>query len=219
MDKAKNWLIALLLWAGTCLFVAADMPQASQSSTDLPKQVASQQGANAPMEYVLSAKDVVMIRVLDKPELETRAIISEDGRVQVPLIGMVTLGGKSAEQATTLIREALAKDYLVNPQVMLSVIASDRELSAQQGFTVLGQVNRPGLYPIPLNKPINLLNAIAIAGGYTRMAAPSKVTVSRKVGGEMKTFKLDADAMAKDSGAKPFVIQADYTIMVGERLL
>ena len=216
MGKIKDWMPALLMWAGTCLLGAAD---SAPAPADLPKKVGSTIGANAPMEYVLSPRDVVLIRVLDENELETRAIISQDGRIQVPLAGMMSIGGKRVDEAITLIREALAKDYLVNPQVMLSVVESDKQVAAQQGFTVLGQVNRPSIYPLPLDKPINLLNAIAMAGGYTRMAAPWKITVTRKVEGQLKTFKLDAEAMGKDAKVPPFMIQADDTIIVEERLL
>ena len=213
--RLASWGAALLL----LMSVLQGRTAEASAAPELPRKVNSQVGAAAPMEYVLAPKDVVMLRVLDEPELETRAIISEDGRVFVPLMGVVQLGGKTVEQATTSVREALGKDYLVNPQVILSVIESDKQQAAQMGFTVLGQVNRPGLYPLPLDKPINLLGAIAIAGGYTRMAAPSKVTVSRKVSGQVKIFKVDAEAIAKDSTAKSFDIQADDTIIVGERLL
>lgn len=236
MEHLKKWLLALLVGVSTCWLTAADLSTAPASAnasksggfagaggalgaTDLPAQVASREGANAPMEYILMPKDVVLIRVYDEADLETRAIISSDGRVTVPLMGEVALGGKTVEQAVKQIREGLGKDYLVNPQVTLSVLESVQQTGAQQGFTVLGQVNRPGLYPIPLNKPIDLLNAIALAGGYNQRAKASNVTVSRKVDGVKKTFKLDAEAMAKDPNTKPFIVQADDLIYVGEKIL
>lgn len=190
----------------------------AERAAELPAKIGNAYGAEAPNEYVLSAKDVIFVRVLNEGDLDTRAIVSEDGRIQMPLIGELKVGGKTAEQARQQIREALAKDYLVNPQVVVSVMESSKEQAAKQGFTVLGQVNRPGLYALPLEKPIDLLNAIAMAGGFTRTANPAKVVVRRLANGQTTTFKLDASAMAKESASQAFIIQADDTITVTEKI-
>ena len=72
---------------------------------------------------------------------------------------------------------------------------------------------------IPLNGSIGLrVYFVAMGGGYTRLALPSKVTVQRTVAGELKVFRLDAESMALDPTNKPFMILPGDTITVGERV-
>jgi len=117
------------------------------------------------------------------------------------------------EQATAKIRDMYDKDYLVNPKVTIQV-----DQLAVLRFTVLGQVQRPGSFEFPPNESLNLLEGLAMAGGYTRLAAPSKVTLQRNVNGELKVFHLDADAMARDKTNKPFQLLPDDTVTVEERV-
>jgi polysaccharide export outer membrane protein len=107
----------------------------------------------------------------------------------------------------------LAKDYLVNPQVSLSIVEF-----AKRRFTVLGEVQRPGAYDLPEDQSLNLLQAISMAGGYTRIAAPGKVTVQRQEGEKRLIFPLDAKAMSKDKNIKVFEILPEDTITVGESI-
>ena len=78
------------------------------------------------------------------------------------------------------------------------------------GNSILIKVNQIGTLT-------ETLQAIAMAGGYTRLGAPWKVTVQRTVDGQQKIFKLDADAMARDKDGKPFQILPEDTITVGQR--
>jgi protein involved in polysaccharide export with SLBB domain len=67
------------------------------------------------------------------------------------------------------------------------------------------------------DEPLNLLQAIATAGGYTRIGNPRKIIVERLVGDEKKIFKLNAESMAEDKKSKPFIVLPDDTISVGEK--
>jgi polysaccharide export outer membrane protein len=154
------------------------------------------------------------LKVYQEEDMTTQVRIGKDGSVTLPLLGSVVIGGKTVEEATSLITELLDKDYLVKPQVSLTIF----EYSKRR-FTILGQVQRPGTYEIPNEEEVTLLRAIAMAGGYTRIGAPWKITLQRIVDGEQKILKLDADAMSKDKRAKPFPIKADDTITVGEKLI
>ncbi|RPI92527.1 MAG: hypothetical protein EHM39_13540 [Chloroflexi bacterium] len=163
-------------------------------------------------EYVLRAGDVVQVKVYQEEDLTAVSRIGKDGTMTMPLLGSVAVVSNTVAQATTRIRELLAKDYLVNPQVTLNVTEF-----AKRRFTVLGQVQRPGTYDMPADEAVNLLQAVATAGGYTRIGNPRKITVQRRVGTENKVFKLDADAMAQDKKQKVFEILADDVIVVGEK--
>jgi polysaccharide export outer membrane protein len=162
--------------------------------------------------YVLVPNDVVAVKVFDEADLDTTARISEEGTISMPLIGAVSVRGKTAEQAAQTIRARLAERFLVNPQVTVMVIEATKRL-----FTVLGQVQRPGTYRFPDRSSLNLIQAIGMAGGYTRLADPSRVTLKRIVNRQEKVFKLDAKAMQRDEASKNFEIQPGDIIEVRER--
>jgi polysaccharide biosynthesis/export protein len=162
--------------------------------------------------YRLSPNDVIKMKVFQEDDLTTEARIGKDGTVTIPLVGVVTLGGKSVEEATGQLRDLFGKDYLVNPQVTLTVLEY-----AKRRFTVLGQVQKPGTYDIPSEESVTLLQAIAMAGGFTRLAVQGRVSVTRTLGGK-RTFSVDLKSAANDPGTKPFEILPDDTIMVGERV-
>lgn len=162
--------------------------------------------------YRLSPNDIVKIKVFQEDDLTTEMRLAKDGSGTFPLLGAINLGGKTVDEAAASIRELLGKDYLVNPQVTLTVV----EYSKRR-FTVLGQVQKPGSYDIPSEESVTILQAIAMAGGFTRLAVKSKVTITRTDGGK-KTFAVDVKSAANDPDTKPFEILPDDTIIVTERL-
>jgi polysaccharide export outer membrane protein len=155
---------------------------------------------------------VLRVKVFQEDDLTTELRLGKDGSATFPLLGVINLGGKTVEEAAASIRALLGKDYLVNPQVTLTVTEY-----AKRRFTVLGQVQKPGSYDIPSEESVTLLQAIAMAGGFSRLAVQSKVTVTRTVGGK-KTLTVDLKSAANDPGTKPFEILADDTIFVAERV-
>ena len=170
-------------------------------------------GPGSAPNYVLAPNDLLEIKVFQEAELDTTARISADGKLNLPLIGELLLGGKTVQQGTRLIRDRLEARFLVDPQVTIRVIEPAKRL-----FTVLGQVQRPGTYRFPDRETLNLIQAIGVAGGYSRLAAPSRVTVKRVTDGREAVFKLDAKRMASDSTTKAFEIAPGDVITIGERL-
>ena len=170
----------------------------------------------APVEetrtYRLSPNDVVRIKVFQEDDLTTEFRLAKDGTGTFPLLGGINLGGKTVDEAAAVVRDLLGKDYLVNPQVTLTVT----EYSKRR-FMVLGQVQKPGSFDIPSEESVTLLQAIAMAGGFTRLAVQSKLTITRTSGGK-KTISVDVKSAANDPGTKPFEILPDDTIIVSERV-
>ncbi len=166
-----------------------------------------------PQTYVLSPNDVVQVKIYQEDDLETKMRIGKDGTTSFPLIGVINLGGKTVAQAADLIRARLADGYLVNPQITVSVIEY-----AKRRFTVLGQVQKPGTYEIPNEESMTFLQAVAMAGGYTRLANRGSVTVTRMVGGKKTNFNLDLKSATSDLNTQPFEILPDDTITVAERI-
>lgn len=199
-------LLALALavaWVG-CSAPAADSPA-----------VAPDAGATGAMlvspEYVLRPGDVVQVKVYQEDDLASTSRVGSDGAISMPLLGSVKVASNTVSQATAAITALLAKDYLVNPQVTLNVSEF-----AKRRFTVLGQVQRPGTYEMPAQEAVNLLQAIAAAGGFTRIGNPRRITVQRTVGSENQKITLDSEAMSKKK-EQPFLIRPDDVITVGEK--
>jgi len=161
---------------------------------------------------LLAPNDAISVTVYQEDDLATKTIIDKNGMVMLPLLGQVKISGMTTGQATERIQELYNKDYLVNPRVNLIV-----EHFAERRFAVLGQVQHPGNFDFPQNESVNLLEAIAIAGGYTRLGAPSRVDLRRIENGSPKVFHLDADQMSKDSNKAPVEISPGDIITVGEK--
>ena len=162
--------------------------------------------------YRLGPNDVVQVKVYQEDDLLTSMRLGKDGTATFPLLGTLNLGGKTVEEAGAHIKELLGKDYLVNPQVTINVVEY-----AKRRFTVLGQVQKPGTFEIPNEEVVTLLQAIAMAGGFTRLANEGKIVITRTLGGK-KTIALDTKSASLDPASKPFEILPDDTITVRERV-
>jgi protein involved in polysaccharide export with SLBB domain len=207
-------LIVAIAWSLTPTARAqfADLPP-SPTSGPRPTADSGPVSVVSP-QYILRQGDVVQVKVYQEDDLTSISRIGKDGAITMPLLGSVKVVSNSLGQATIIIHDLLAKDYLVNPQVTLNVTEF-----AKRRFTVLGQVQRPGTYDMPADDSVSLLQAIATAGGYTRIANAHKITVQRSVGTENRLIRLDAEARASKIQEKPFEILPDDVILVGERWL
>lgn len=195
----RNILSSALVLAAAVLLVASPTPVHAQ-------QVDSS-------GYVLQTNDLVKITVYGEEDMTTETRISKSGFITFPLLGSVQLAGKTVESATAQIRAALDKDYIINPQVTLAVMEY-----AKQWVTVLGQVQKPGQVEIPAEGGLDLLGAIALAGGYTRIADPGNVTIRRKINGQDTVVRLNAKALASNKDAKQFYVKPGDTITIPESL-
>jgi len=163
--------------------------------------------------HLLAPSDVVEVKVYRQPDLETRTRLAADGTVTLPLLGSVKLSGLTVEEARGAVRDLLAKDYLVNPQVTVTIVEYAKSLC-----TILGEVQRPGAYEVPPEQSLNLLQAIAMAGGLTRLGAPGKVIVQRIEQGQKKVYRLDTNATGADDKGARFEILPGDMINVGEKV-
>ena len=164
-------------------------------------------------DYILAAADAVEMSVFHQPDLTTQARIANDGSVQFPLIGEVKIGGLTLRDAREVIRRKYNADYLVEPQVYLNVVGY-----AQRKFTILGQVNTPGTYVIPGGEHLGLMEAIGMAGGFTRIADKGSVAVKRTGHGADETFKVNTKKLTTQQG-KAFELQPGDVVTVGETWL
>jgi polysaccharide export outer membrane protein len=121
-------------------------------------------------EYRLVSGDIISISIWGHEELEVKElVIRPDGQISVPLAGEIRAAGLSTAQVTNSIVLALS-EYIKNPKAAVNVL----KFGTTRVY-VLGEVVKPGLYEI--EKRHNLLDAISIAGGYTKNAAKKKVCI------------------------------------------
>jgi polysaccharide export outer membrane protein len=196
----------VVLWS----LIAVNLQSAELAQTN---GVIKPAAGEVPSSRRLQPNDMLQVSVYQQLDLTANVTIDDRGMVMLPLLGSVKLGGLTLEQATALVHDLYDKDYLVDPQITIQV-----GQMAVMRFTLLGQVQRPGTYDFPPNEKLNLLDGIAMGSGYTRLAAPSKVTLQRTVNGVLKVFNLDAEAMASDRKNPPFQLQPGDMITVGERI-
>jgi protein involved in polysaccharide export with SLBB domain len=169
--------------------------------------------AQGDSNYRLAGDDLLDFRVFQEPELDAVIRVAGDGKAIFPLVGPVSIAGKTIGEATELLRQRYMAGYLVNPQITLTVRTYARKV-----FTILGQVQRPGSYAIEGSETVSLLDAIGMAGGYTRIANPRNVTVKRRAGGSETVTRVDAKKMARSSSDSTFRIQPGDVITVGESI-
>ena len=170
-------------------------------------------GVSAPAGYVLSPNDQIAVEVFGEEDLRTNARLNGEGNLSLPLLGSVRLAGLTLTQAAAKLTDMYGRDYLVNPRINVTLVGY-----AKRRFTMLGQVNRPGSYEMPEGSPggIDLLEAVALAGGYTRIAAPERISVRRQAGGSEQVLRVNAKKVAK--GGESFRVLPGDTITVGESI-
>jgi polysaccharide export outer membrane protein len=180
----------------------------SASPASSAPAIAPMVAVNAPTGYVLSPSDQVGVEVFGEDDLRASGRLNAEGNLSIPLLGSVHLAGLTLSQAASKLTELFGRDYLVNPRVNVMLMGY-----AKRRFTMLGQVNRPGSYEMPEDSPegIDLLEAIAMAGGYTRIAAPERISVRR----ENQILRVNAKRLARGSHEN-FTVQPGDTVTVGE---
>jgi len=137
--------------------------------------------ATAAAEYRLGSGDVVRINVYQNPDLTLETRVTEAGIVSYPLLGAIRLGGLSVTAAERLIADGLRTgNFVKQPQVTLVVL----QVRGNQA-SVLGQVNRPGRYPIEV-ADMRLSDLLAMAGGTASIGSDLVIVTGTRNGQPMR---------------------------------
>lgn len=133
-------------------------------------------------QYRLGPGDKVRVTVFGDDQLSGEFQVDANGAIAMPLIGDVDAGGRTTNELATAVTEKLSKDYLKNPKVSVEVID-------YRPFFILGEVRNPGSYPYV--NGMRVMNAIALAGGFTYRAREGRMKINRDIDGQLQ--ELDAD--------------------------
>jgi protein involved in polysaccharide export with SLBB domain len=160
--------------------------------------------------YRVSPGDVLAITVYagDQKHEDISTTISREGLITCPLIGDVHVAGLTTPEIASGLRDSLARDYYVDPQVLVSV----REYAGK--VYVMGEVRHPGV--IGLQERLTVLNACILAGGFTEFASPGRVRVTRIHDGTPRVIGIDL-ARVKRGKIADLVLEAGDRIDVPSR--
>lgn len=186
----KTFLAVLALWCLSCS--GAALAQTSK--------------------YKLQPTDVLIITVNGQPTLDTKTRVSSDGYITFPLLGKVSVGGLTVQDLEAHLKMLLEKDYLVSAQVVVFI-----EQYHPRQVSVIGEVNKPGKYDMPEEKDMTLLEAIAMAGGFTKNAYLKKIKIMRIKDGVKEIFAVDVrDITIHDMKEKDAVLEPEDVVIIPE---
>jgi protein involved in polysaccharide export with SLBB domain len=172
--------------AAVAAFVFACLAPASYARADDAPLARLDVAPSSLDNYELGAGDKLRVIVYGEDDLGGSFDVDGQGFVSLPLIGELNVAGLSVHQVEENIVEKLADGYVVDPRVNVQVLE-------YRPFYVIGEVNKPGEYPY-VNE-MNVLNAVALAGGYTVKAIEGGVYVRRYGNGD--EIYLPAESSSK----------------------
>lgn len=161
--------------------------------------------ADAPGEYKLAPGDVIFVRVFNQDQMSGRTRIRPDGRVTVPFVNDVPAAGRTTQELGKAL-EVLLRDFIKTPVVTVFL----EELAPAQ-LSVLGEVARPGVYP--LERGQGVLRALAAAGGLTEFAHKDRIFLVRAGTPGRIRFTLDGLSIPGTRSAR-FRLQNEDVVIV-----
>jgi polysaccharide export outer membrane protein len=184
-------------------------------------------------DYLVDPKLTLTVDEYATEFISVIGFVKSPGQIPMPVSGrldlasaMATAGGLAENADANNIQLVRASGTTSNFSMSsiegasgrIQLAAGDRIIVNQSAFvgkslTVLGQVGKPGPVAFPLNGRLDLVNAIALAGGLTELANPKKVTINRKGTVTVVDFKV-----ISQRGDRPLMLQPDDVITVAERL-
>jgi polysaccharide export outer membrane protein len=190
-------VLASLLTLGAC-GDGDDTPIVPDSSRSTLNLAAGKKFSSVASDYRLGPNDRTRIIVYGQPTLTGEYVLDGNGVLAFPLIGNVPASGLTPSELQHAIAAKLDPDYLRNPSVSV-------EVSSRRPFYVVGEVQKPGSYPFVTD--MNVLEAVATAGGQTYRANMGNFYVKRTVDG--RTVRIAAKQETK--------LQPGDTVEVRER--
>jgi polysaccharide export outer membrane protein len=176
-------------------------------AADLPKPAGP--ASNDQPEYRLGPEDVIEVFVYKEPDLSTTVTVRPDGRISLPLAGELEANGKPAAQLQEEIAERL-KRYISGPVVNVMV----KQINSLK-ISVLGEVRKPDVYRI--KNRVTVLDAIAMAGGFTDLARPNRVVVLRNTPSGQRRIKVNINQAVDDNITPPLFLEPADTVYVEGR--
>lgn len=156
-------------------------------------------------QYRIGPEDILHISVWGNQEMTRDMPVRPDGKISMPLIQDIQAEGLTAAELSDVLHQKL-NAFIKDPQVAVIVT----QVNAPKVF-VIGNVTRPG--PYPLRGDLSVLQALALAGGFTPFASPKDIKVLRNSTGGQKIFEVNYYDMIND-GEGNYMLKPGDTIVV-----
>jgi polysaccharide export outer membrane protein len=195
-------MLALALrWIAVTIFAASSAFAQSSARSD---------------SYVIAPGDRLSISVLEDPALNQTVLVRPDGFISLPLAGSVRAAGETPESLQAQLRRSFSRDFVEPPTVTVSLVALGDVIDETPRVYVLGQVAQPGV--LLLERPLDLLQALALAGGPGVFAAKSRIQLRRRgiEGDQVILFNYDNIERGATPVGAPLLLDGDV-IVVPER--
>ena len=173
---------------------------------------------NATAQQTLRPGDAISISVWQDPKLDRVVVIGPDGYIGFPLLGQIKVSGLTPTGVADLLKQRLQKNYTGDLDVTVALAAPNREAEDElkPRAYITGEVLRPG--PVLLKPPLDLMQALALAGGLSPFAARHRIQLHRKVRGVDSIFVFDYNAFESGRIATDNIsLQGGDIIIVPER--
>ena len=192
-----------------CLLIAITIGAGHLSAAEKKSKAKQTWSAKASgQDYQIGAGDVLEITTWKEPDFSREEVLVRlDGKLTFPLLNDVQAAGLTTLHLKVVIENGL-KDYVSNPVVTVNV---RQPLSKR--FYVLGEVRRTGEYP--LVKHLTVLQAFALAGGFTEWASKDEIILLRRENGKDKIYRIDYKDITKGKDfSQNIKLKTDDTIIV-----
>lgn len=161
--------------------------------------------------YRIGPADLLEVSVYQEKDLERKVRVSPDGIITMPLAGSVKVAGLGVVEAEQAVTERL-KRFLIAPQVSIFIA----EYGNKQVY-VLGEVAKPGSYPLPTEAGLTVIEAITLAGGFSQYAAPDRTRIIRKKPGGSSNIPIDISGVTKRGDkSKDLALEPNDVVYVPE---
>jgi polysaccharide export outer membrane protein len=186
MTNVRTWPAvygSILVIAAACLCAA---PQASHAAKSAPE--APVESAEA-LAYRIQPGDILHVLVWNEKDLQAEVLVRPDGGISFPLAGDLKAAGDTITALAEDLTGRISK-FIPDPVVTVAVKAINGN-----HIYVVGKVNHPGEFPA--GRPIDVMQALALAGGTTPYAALSDIRILRREGGRQVAIKFDYTEVEK----------------------
>jgi polysaccharide export outer membrane protein len=180
-------VLSRLLAVGLLSLLGGSSSLAAAAEVDSSK--AADHAANLRDSYQLQPGDVIDVSVWKETDLQREVLVRPDGGFTFPLAGEIDAQGKSVENIRSILAERLQK-YVPTPVVTVAV----KSIGGNRVY-VLGKVNRAGDFP--LSRPLDVMQAISLAGGTTPYAAINDIVILRRQNGRQQAFTFHYSDVAR----------------------
>jgi polysaccharide export outer membrane protein len=162
---------------------------------------------NSDQPYRIGREDILDVAVWRDADLSRTLPVRPDGFISMPMVGEIRAEGRTPTELSEAIREAL-KPYVQEPRVTVIV----REVNSSRVF-ITGEVSHPGAYP--LRGRVSIVQAIALAGGFTDFADRDGIVVLRRAGSEGNYIPVSyTELVDAPDKHEPLILRPGDTIIV-----